>query len=67
MFEHYMFSTPPPSPISGTMLEDKGYWLLNIVFEGGGGVFMLLSEDIVFRTYPTKKGLLCGDRTEKSG
>ena len=36
MFEHYMFSTSPPSPISGTMLEDKGYWLLNIVLEGGG-------------------------------
>ena len=48
MFEHYMFSTPPPSPISGTMLEDKGYCLLNIVFGGGeGGVHALIGKHCI--------------------
>ena len=43
-----MFSTPPPSPIPGTMLEDKGYWPLNIVFEEGRrGVHALIGKHCI--------------------
>ena len=58
----------PPLPLPPSQVQCwkiKGTDFSTLYLRGEGGVFMLLLENIVFRTYPTKKGLLCGDRTEK--